>query len=154
MEANRTERKKQRRRSKQEERQVVEESLEAGTSVVLVARAHGVNANQVSAWRKLYREGKLEVEGGGGLIAFRSHLSNLGLLLRGELGAASPGSTKRVLTTSRAIATRKPLLQQRAAQLVKHGRGSNHRQETVRKLAHQAGQAVGVASESRRPETA
>ena len=28
--------------------------------------------------------------GGGGLIAFRNHLSNLGLLLRGELGAASP----------------------------------------------------------------
>ena len=27
--------------------------------------------------------------GGGGLISFRNHLSNLGLLLRGELGAAS-----------------------------------------------------------------
>ena len=43
-----------------------------------------------------------------------------------------PGSTKRVLTTSRAIADQKPLLQQRATQLVEHGRGSNHRQETVR----------------------
>ena len=28
--------------------------------------------------------------GGNGLISFRNHLSNLGLLLRGELGAASP----------------------------------------------------------------
>ena len=28
--------------------------------------------------------------GGGGLISFRNHLSNLGLLLRGELGAATP----------------------------------------------------------------
>ena len=28
--------------------------------------------------------------GGGGPLAFRNHLSNLGLLLRGELGAASP----------------------------------------------------------------
>ena len=28
--------------------------------------------------------------GGGGLISFRNYLSNLGLLLRGELGAASP----------------------------------------------------------------
>ena len=51
----------------------------------------------------------------------------------------SAGSTKRVLTTSRAIAARKPLLQQRAAKPVEHGRDSNHRQETVRKLAPQAG---------------
>ncbi len=63
MESDRTERKKQHRRSKRERRQIVEESLEAGTSVSLVARAHGVNANQVFAWRKLYREGQLEVEG-------------------------------------------------------------------------------------------
>ena len=32
----------------------------------------------------------LEEAGGGGLISFRNHLSNLGLLLRGELGAATP----------------------------------------------------------------
>ena len=51
----------------------------------------------------------------------------------------SPGSTKRVLTTSGAMAARKPLLQQRVAQPVEHGRGRNHRQETVRKLAPQAG---------------
>ena len=50
-----------------------------------------------------------------------------------------PGSTKRVLRRSLAIAARKPLLQQRTTQLAEHGRGSNHRQETVRKLAHQAG---------------
>ncbi len=31
------------------------------------------------------------------------------------------------------------LLQQGAAQPIEHGRGSNHRQETVKKLAHQAG---------------
>ena len=41
---------------------------------------------------------------GGGLIIFRNHLSNLELLLREELGAASLGSTKSFLTTSRAIA--------------------------------------------------
>ena len=33
----------------------------------------------------------------------------------------------------------KPLLQPGAAQTVGHGCGSKHRQETVRKLAHQAG---------------
>ena len=31
--------------------------------------------------------------------------------------------------------------------------GSNYRKETVRKLAYQAGLAVGVASETRRPKT-
>ena len=51
----------------------------------------------------------------------------------------SPGSTKRVLTTGQAIAARKPILQQQAAQPVEHGRDSNYRKETVRKLAYQAG---------------
>ena len=32
----------------------------------------------------------LALNGGGGLLAFRNHLSNLELLLRGELGAATP----------------------------------------------------------------
>jgi transposase len=48
-------------RSKQERRQVVEETLESGASVAVIARRHGVNANQVFHWRKLYREGRLEV---------------------------------------------------------------------------------------------
>ncbi len=65
----------------------------------------------------------------------------------------SPGSMKRVLTTSGAIAARKPLLQSGAAQPIEHGRGSNHRQETVSKMARQVGDVVGVASESRRPQT-
>jgi len=29
--------------------------------VAVIARQHGVNANQVFAWRKLYREGRLDV---------------------------------------------------------------------------------------------
>ncbi len=40
-------------------RQIVEETLMARGSVARVARAHGVNANQVFYWRKLYREGLL-----------------------------------------------------------------------------------------------
>ncbi len=51
----------------------------------------------------------------------------------------SAGSTKRVLTTGGAVATRKPLLHPGAVQPVEHGGGSHYRQETVRKLAHQAG---------------
>ena len=40
-------------------RAIVEETLRPGTSVALVAREHGINANQVFCWRKLYREGQL-----------------------------------------------------------------------------------------------
>ena len=40
-------------------RAIVEETLRPGTSVALVAREHGINANQVFHWRKLYREGQL-----------------------------------------------------------------------------------------------
>jgi transposase len=47
---------KRRMRSKAERRRIVEETLEPGASV---ARAHGVNANQVFKWRTLYREGRL-----------------------------------------------------------------------------------------------
>src|SRR5450756_475657 len=42
-----------------EKRQIVEETLAAGGSVARVARAHGVNANQVFQWRRLYRAGRL-----------------------------------------------------------------------------------------------
>ena len=52
---------KRRYRSKQERRQIVEETLQPGASVAVIARQHGVNANQVFHWRKLYREGRLEV---------------------------------------------------------------------------------------------
>src|ERR1700751_5724958 len=47
-------------RSKQVRRQIVEETLQPGASVAVIARQHGVNANQVFHWRKLYREGRLE----------------------------------------------------------------------------------------------
>ena len=52
---------KRRHRSKQERRAVVEETLQPGASVAVIARRHGVNANQVFQWRKLYREGRLDV---------------------------------------------------------------------------------------------
>ncbi len=51
-----------------EKRRIVLESFEAGASVSVVARRHDVNANQVFAWRKLYRDGLL---GGGGLVPVR-----------------------------------------------------------------------------------
>ena len=48
-------------RSKQERRAIVEETFRPGASVSAVARAHDVNANQFFGWRKLYKEGRLEV---------------------------------------------------------------------------------------------
>src|SRR5579883_1988911 len=53
---------KRRHRSKQERRQVVEETLQPGASVAVIARRHRVNANQVFHWRKLYRQGRLDVK--------------------------------------------------------------------------------------------
>jgi transposase len=47
------------RRSIAEKRRIVEETLVAGASVARVARAHGINANQVFGWRRLYRAGRL-----------------------------------------------------------------------------------------------
>jgi transposase len=47
------------RRSIAEKRRIVEETLVSGASVAKVARAHGVNANQVFGWRRLYLAGRL-----------------------------------------------------------------------------------------------
>ncbi len=58
-------------RSKQERRRIVEETLQPGASVAVIARQHGVNANQVFHWRKLYREGRLELEPAAPLLPVR-----------------------------------------------------------------------------------
>jgi transposase len=54
--------------TKEQRRKIVEETLKAGASVSLIARAHDVNANQVFKWRKLYREGRLEVRPADGTL--------------------------------------------------------------------------------------
>src|SRR3982751_5015593 len=43
----------------EKKRRIVEETLLPNASVARVARAHGVNANQVFFWRKLYQQGLL-----------------------------------------------------------------------------------------------
>src|SRR5213595_2822142 len=56
----------------EEKRRIVEATLAEGASVALVARAHGVNANQVFGWRKLYLAGRLvEPKPGMKLLAVR-----------------------------------------------------------------------------------
>jgi transposase len=54
-----TERRPRRFRSVAEKRQIVDLTLEPGASVALVARAHGVNANQVFKWRRAFDRGEL-----------------------------------------------------------------------------------------------
>jgi transposase len=46
-------------RSVAEKRQIVKQTLEPGASVALIARAHGVNANQVFKWRRAFERGEL-----------------------------------------------------------------------------------------------
>lgn len=50
---------KRRQYSIAEKRRIVEESFQVGSSVARVARAHGINANQVFSWRRLYQRGRL-----------------------------------------------------------------------------------------------
>ena len=46
-------------RTAEEKRRIVEDALSPDVSVAIVARRHGVNANQVFHWRKLYEAGML-----------------------------------------------------------------------------------------------
>jgi transposase len=62
---------KRQRRSITEKRKMVEETLVEGASVARVARAHGVNANQVFYWRKLYQAGRLGTTSAARLLPVR-----------------------------------------------------------------------------------
>ncbi len=42
-----------------EKQRIVEATLAEGASVARIARAHGINANQVFGWRRLYLAGRL-----------------------------------------------------------------------------------------------
>src|SRR5262245_9108565 len=55
-------------RSREERRRIVEETLKPGASVALVARTHGVNANQVFKWRAQYRKGRLDMDSPSTLV--------------------------------------------------------------------------------------
>lgn len=51
------------RRSMQEKLQIVRETL-SDESVAVVARRHGINANQLFAWRRQYQRGELKAGSG------------------------------------------------------------------------------------------
>ncbi len=50
---------KRRHWTTQEKRKIVEQTLGSPHSVAYLARQHGVNANQLFSWRKLYLSGQL-----------------------------------------------------------------------------------------------
>ena len=55
-----TRRGRYKRHSPEFKRAVVEQTLELGASVARIAREHGLNANQVFAWRRQFRAGGLD----------------------------------------------------------------------------------------------
>ena len=79
---------KRQHRSLELKRQIVEETLAAGASVARVARAHGVNANQVFAWRRQYQQGLLKPRNRttAGLLAVRLTEAERTRVVRGENG--------------------------------------------------------------------
>ena len=50
-------------RTVEEKRRIVAEALEPYASVARVARTHGVNANQLFGWRRLYLRGRFAWKG-------------------------------------------------------------------------------------------
>ena len=58
-------RRNRRRRAVSEKLAIVRLTMEPGASVAEIARAHGVNANQVFKWRRLFEKGQLGNGGGG-----------------------------------------------------------------------------------------
>lgn len=55
----------------EEKRRIVEETLVEGASVAWIARAHGLNANLVFNWRRLYQKGLLCSRGTAKLLPVR-----------------------------------------------------------------------------------
>jgi transposase len=66
---------RRRRWSTEEKLSMVRESFEPGKSVSSVARQHGINPNQLFAWRKLHQSGSLSAVSAGEEVVPASELS-------------------------------------------------------------------------------
>jgi transposase len=55
---------KRQQRTAEEKRRILEELLASETSVSEFAKAHGLRANQIFKWRRLYQEGLLNASAG------------------------------------------------------------------------------------------
>ncbi|WP_185749335.1 IS3 family transposase [Pantoea dispersa] len=67
---------KRRRRTLQEKIAIVQQSLEPGMTVSVVARQHGVAASQLFLWRKQYQEGSLTAVAAGEQVVPASELAS------------------------------------------------------------------------------
>jgi transposase len=90
-----------RRRPVEEKRRIVEETLEPGASVAVVARRHELNANVVFLWRRLYRAGRLGSESAAAdakLIPVKVMAPDpRGAIAKSRSKTASPGDAIEVL---------------------------------------------------------
>jgi len=92
---------KRRFRTVGEKRRIVEGTLEPGASVARVARAHGVNANQVFAWRRQYRQGLLSEKNGEPAEPLPVHVS--GATIRKAHRAVRQQATQRTTEAGGAV---------------------------------------------------
>lgn len=71
---------------------IVEATRRAGVSVAAVAQAHGVNANEVFYWRKLYDAGQLCVRHLPPIVDMEpARVCLLPVTVEGEQTAGTPG---------------------------------------------------------------
>lgn len=80
---------KYRQHSLEFKRTLVEMAMQPGVSVARLAREHGVNANQVFSWRKLYEAGQLA----GGTAAQGNELLSVVVTTPAQAPAAEPSPT-------------------------------------------------------------
>ena len=78
---------KRQQRSIEEKRRIVEETLASERSVTEIARAHGLRANQIFKWRRLYQEGMLHVA----TAAIKAALSPVRIAESNETMSLQPG---------------------------------------------------------------
>jgi transposase len=81
-------------RSLEEKLRIVQEALAEGASVARVARAHGVNANLVFNWCRLYRAGRLRRRSEAALLPVRLEAES------STLAAPSTAEPVRLLATA------------------------------------------------------
>ena len=81
-----------------EKRRIVEETLEPEASVARVARAHGVNANQVFHWRRQYRQGLLGEGDAETVNLFPVHVSEALARKTIDKSDDKPAGTRRAAT--------------------------------------------------------
>ena len=79
-------------RKLEEKLRIVEETLAEGASVARIARAHGVNANLVFNWRRLYQKGLLCSRGKAKLLPVKVIAENTPALTASWDGAGNARS--------------------------------------------------------------